>query len=178
MNHLQPITHLLSRTMVESCPRITRSKSRLSCAELSQLMETVLTVTLALSLTVITSSKRRSTFLLDTRPSFANSSMKALTVLMEIDANSSIRPSLTKSHRRKLIMKTKSQMTARFLIWSTSWVTDKCWMTISSVLSKDLQARRTLTWMNSIWSTKMWSRDCQSSKLSHQILLLPNKMSK
>ena len=139
--------------------------------------------TRALSLMVITNSKRRSTFLLDTRPSFANSSMRAPTVLTETDASSSTRPSWMKFNKRNKL-KMKIQVIAQWLISSCSWAINKCWTTISSALSKDLLAHRTLTWMNSIWFTKMLSKDCQFSKPSPQILqskmsnllkTLPNK---
>lgn len=74
--------------------------------------------------------------------------------------------------------KTKTQMITQFLISSSSWAINKCWMTISSASSKDLQVHKTLIWTNSIWFTKMLLKDCQFLKLSPQILQLLGKMSK
>lgn len=137
-------------------------------------MELVNMETHALSHMEIMSSKRRSTFLQDIRQSSVNNSMRALTVHMVTDANSFTRPSLMKFNKRKARMTKIKSMMPRW-IWKTSWVIDKCWMIISSVLSKDLQAHRTLIWMNSIWSIKMLSTDCQFLKQSLQILLLSQK---
>ena len=74
-------------------------------------MDFVLMVTLALSHMEIMNSRRRNMFLLDTRLSYANSSMKAPTVLMETVVNSFTLPSSTKFNKRK--MNLKSQLTAQ-----------------------------------------------------------------
>lgn len=131
LNNQQLIILLLSKITDGLCPRTTKLKSRLSYAELLQLKEFVHMVTLALSLMEITNSRRRNMCLLDIRPSYVNSSMKAHTVLMETVANSFTLPNLTKWKKRNKL-KTKSQVTTQLTIWNRSLVTNKCWMTTSN----------------------------------------------
>jgi hypothetical protein len=66
--------HLLSRVTVEFFRKTTKSRSKLSFANNGSKTNLVLTTTLVPSPMVITSCKRRSMFLQDTRPSSAASS--------------------------------------------------------------------------------------------------------
>ena len=126
--------------MVELCQKTTRLKSKLSYVGLSLQTEIVHMEIPVLLLMVIMSFKRKNMFHLGIRQSSASNSMKAHTVLMVIDANLFTQPNWTKFNKRNKLKLKKILV----MILLLSLVTNKCWMIILSVLSKDLQAHRTL----------------------------------